>query len=233
MLRISEIFGPTWQGEGPTAGRYAAFIRLAGCNLDCSWCDTPYSWDWKRYNYKEQVTERSVSSVLNELHEIMPRGGYGVSYVFTGGEPLLQQSGMADLARRLPSGAFVEVETNGTISPNAATIEVVDQFNVSPKLANSGVPFHRRIKDTVISDHLAHGKAIWKFVCQSTDDVSEVRMLVDWFGLRPQSVWVMPEGTDQATTQSHANEIRDAVLAHSFNLTMRQHVTIWDGARGH
>ena len=40
---VSEVFGPTLQGEGPHAGRPCHFIRLGGCNLSCSWCDTPYS----------------------------------------------------------------------------------------------------------------------------------------------------------------------------------------------
>ncbi|HHK7228110.1 TPA: hypothetical protein ACQXLV_002143, partial [Streptococcus pneumoniae] len=42
-LPVSEVFGPTIQGEGPHAGRTCHFIRLGGCNLSCSWCDTPYS----------------------------------------------------------------------------------------------------------------------------------------------------------------------------------------------
>jgi 7-carboxy-7-deazaguanine synthase len=50
-LRIVEPFGefgPTFQGEGPSAGRRALFIRLSHCNLSCPGCDTPESWDWSR-----------------------------------------------------------------------------------------------------------------------------------------------------------------------------------------
>ena len=46
MLAVSEIFGPTHQGEGPSTGRLCGFVRLARCNLSCLWCDTPYTWDW-------------------------------------------------------------------------------------------------------------------------------------------------------------------------------------------
>ncbi|MGH3922689.1 MAG: 7-carboxy-7-deazaguanine synthase QueE, partial [Pseudonocardiaceae bacterium] len=49
-LLIAEQFGPTFQGEGPSVGQQALFIRLSSCNLSCSWCDTPYTWDWTRFD---------------------------------------------------------------------------------------------------------------------------------------------------------------------------------------
>ena len=54
LLNVNEIFGPTIQGEGPHTGRLVGFLRLAGCNLACSWCDTPYSWDWTKYDKAEE-----------------------------------------------------------------------------------------------------------------------------------------------------------------------------------
>jgi len=50
LIRINEIFGPTFQGEGQTIGKLSEFVRVSGCNLTCSWCDTPYTWDWKGLN---------------------------------------------------------------------------------------------------------------------------------------------------------------------------------------
>ena len=49
-LRVAEVFGPTFQGEGPSAGRRAAFIRLSGCGVGCTWCDEPQTWDWSRFS---------------------------------------------------------------------------------------------------------------------------------------------------------------------------------------
>ena len=49
-LVVAEVFGPTFQGEGPSTGQRAGFVRLGRCNLDCSWCDTPYTWDWERFD---------------------------------------------------------------------------------------------------------------------------------------------------------------------------------------
>ena len=67
-LAVSEIFGPTLQGEGPSSGRRAMFLRLAGCNLSCSWCDTAYTWDWSRYDKKAEVTMMQVDNGLPAHH---------------------------------------------------------------------------------------------------------------------------------------------------------------------
>jgi organic radical activating enzyme len=49
-LLVAEMFGPTFQGEGPSAGQRAVFVRTSRCNLSCSWCDTPHTWDWSRFD---------------------------------------------------------------------------------------------------------------------------------------------------------------------------------------
>lgn len=59
-LVVSEVFGPTHQGEGPHAGQLCAFVRLMGCNLSCSWCDTPYTWDASRYDLKAEGHRMTV-----------------------------------------------------------------------------------------------------------------------------------------------------------------------------
>ena len=84
-LPISEVFGPTLQGEGPHAGRTVQFIRLGGCNLSCSWCDTPYTWDASRFNLRQELTPMSVQEILDR---IIP----GVPIVLSGGEPLDRKS---------------------------------------------------------------------------------------------------------------------------------------------
>ena len=106
-LVVSEVFGPTVQGEGPTIGRRAAFVRLGRCNLDCSWCDTPYTWDWDRYDPKVELHERPVAEVVAEVEAM------GVDWVVvTGGEPLLQQRRLLPfLLAASDRGWTVEVET--------------------------------------------------------------------------------------------------------------------------
>ena len=74
-LRISrqpsgepEIFH-SLQGEGVTASRPSVFLRLATCNLACSWCDTKYTWDWDSYDYEREVVSLSVSEVEERVME--------------------------------------------------------------------------------------------------------------------------------------------------------------------
>ena len=71
-LVVAEVFGPTFQGEGPSIGRRAGFVRLGRCNLDCSWCDTPYTWDWDRFDPAKELRHESVTSVLAHLDAMTP-----------------------------------------------------------------------------------------------------------------------------------------------------------------
>ena len=54
LLKLSEIFYSI-QGEGVSIGRPSVFLRTALCNLKCKWCDTPYTWDWKKYDIKKEM----------------------------------------------------------------------------------------------------------------------------------------------------------------------------------
>ncbi|MGE0321573.1 MAG: hypothetical protein AB7S68_04680, partial [Polyangiaceae bacterium] len=66
ILRISEVFASI-QGEGVSLGAPCVFLRLALCNLRCSWCDTKYTWDWSQYRYADEVRERTLDEVLGEV----------------------------------------------------------------------------------------------------------------------------------------------------------------------
>lgn len=231
-LVVSEVFGPTWQGEGPSLGRLAGFVRLGRCNLDCgrgrgaTWaCDTSYTWDWDRHDPAVELREVTAGEILARLDAM------GVDLVVvTGGEPLLQQRPLAPLLGGAKErGWRVEVETNGTVAPSLGP-ELVDQFTVSPKLANSGVPRDRRYKPDVLRSFQATGAAVYKFVAVRPEDLSEVDAMVAECGLEP--VWVMPEGTDATTLGERTRALADAVLARRWNLTSRLHVLVWGDRRG-
>ncbi|HEX9969731.1 MAG TPA: 7-carboxy-7-deazaguanine synthase QueE [Acidimicrobiales bacterium] len=222
-LVVSEVFGPTWQGEGPSMGRTAAFVRLGRCNLACTWCDTPYTWDWSRHDPAVELSERAVGDVLAEVDSFGPVS----MLVVTGGEPLLQQSRLAPLlAGARERGLRVEIETAGTIAPTAAVVDLVDAFNVSPKLANSGNPEERRVKPEVLRALAATGKAAFKFVVREVGELDEVAA----FGVSP--VWIMPEGTDAATLTERMQALAPAVLARGWNLSPRLHVHLFGNRRG-
>ena len=225
-LVVAEVFGPTFQGEGPSAGRLAMFVRLGRCNLDCSWCDTPYTWDWTRYDPTKELRERTVGDLVAELD------GKGASLlVVTGGEPLLQQRRLQPLlAAGRDRGWRIEIETNGTIAPLPAVAALVDGWNVSPKLANSGVAPGRRDRPDALRALVRTGRAVGKFVVARAEDLDEVAAIVAASGLR--NVWIMPEATDAAALTARLSELAPLVLARGWNLSNRLQVQLWGDARG-
>lgn len=230
-LVVSEIFGPTFQGEGPSIGRACSFLRLGGCNLHCSWCDTPYTWDWTGRNgrkYDPRVELRRVS-IDDAFKDLESRGTSMI--VISGGEPLLQQLALEPLVHcaRL-AGWWIEVETAGTIRPTAAITSGVSRFNVSPKLANSGNSQAARCRSEALTLLQATGKATWKFVVRDTGELDEVQELVDEFGLKP--VYVMPEGVTASDIATRSQTLAQSVLDRGWNLTTRLHVLLYGNLRG-
>jgi organic radical activating enzyme len=228
-LVVSEVFGPTVQGEGPSCGRRASFVRLGGCNLACSWCDTPYTWDAGRFDLRAQLTRQPVADVA--ARALKGRPGL---VVITGGEPLLhqQQPGWDKLLGLLVAGgAEIEVETNGTIAPDVHTARWVTRFNVSPKLSNTGDPASRRIRPAALAALLAPGKAACKFVCTHEGDVMQAAEVAPAHDIPPRLVWIMPEGTTPERLQQRLARIADPAICAGFNLTTRLHVCTWGDER--
>lgn len=224
-LIVSEIFGPTVQGEGPSCGRQAVFVRLADCNLACCWCDTPYAWRWRDFERSRETSRRTVPSVLAELERLTAS-----LVVVTGGEPLLQFDRLTELATGLAArGCRVEIETNGTLVAPADLVSVA-AFNVSPKLANSGMRSRRRIDPAALRSFASCGKAVFKFVVTGLADLDEVAALVETYGLAP--VWIMPEGRTADHVLTVTQEVADAVVARGWNLTTRLHILAWGDRRG-
>lgn len=107
----------TVQGEGLYTGQPSTFIRLAGCNLRCTWCDTPHSLpdydvikDKFRLNVTSRATEIPATEAAWELVRSDPK-----HIVITGGEPLLQVDDVSKLIGDMPGGIIYTIETNGTV----------------------------------------------------------------------------------------------------------------------
>lgn len=224
---INETFGPTFQGEGPSAGRHARFIRFSGCHLSCSWCDTPQTHDSSRFDLDAERRIVPVSELLSWLSDTPP----GL-VVITGGEPLLQPRALAQLVHQIRSRRLatdIEIETSGTVAPTPTLTAAITRWNVSPKLAHSGLHPHQRIRPAVLREFASTGKAIWKFVAQEPEDLDEVGDLASAYALDP--VWVMPEGTDSATVLNRMRRLAEPVLERGWNLTSRLHTLLWENAR--
>ncbi|GIG02091.1 7-carboxy-7-deazaguanine synthase QueE [Catellatospora citrea] len=227
-LLVSEIFGPTVQGEGPSTGRQALFIRLSRCNLTCGRCDTPYTWDWSRFDAAEQTQkisgEELVAWALGHPTRLV---------VISGGEPLIQQQLLDPVVRALAAaGREVEIETNGTFAPTTAVAGAVTAFNVSPKLASFAPSDDepRRIVGAALKALEATGKARFKFVVSDPADLQEVASLQREFGLT--EIWIMPEGAKPEQVIARTRQIADEVIERGWNLSTRLHVLVWGDTRG-
>lgn len=229
-LPISEVFGPTIQGEGPRAGRVCWFIRFGGCNLSCSWCDTPYTWDNRRFNMRKELVQLTPFAIASMIPESVSE------IVLTGGEPLIHQSKeswgrlLSDLGR---PRRLLAVETNGTIAPNRVTRHWVHHFSISPKLPNAGL--HRGHQGAQMAPWPPEmrQRAILKYVVENTADVELACTRADALGWPRDRVWVMPEGTDPEILLKRWPEIVEAAIAKRVNCTQRLHVLAWGNERGH
>jgi 7-carboxy-7-deazaguanine synthase len=231
-LVVSEVFGPTFQGEGPSLGQRVGFVRLGTCNLDCgrgagsTWaCDTAYTWDWERYDPAAELSVRSVDDVVAQLTAMSVD-----RIVVTGGEPLIQQHRLVSLLQAAGRyGWAVEIETNGTIAPRPDVAELVSQFNVSPKVAGSGVPAAIALRPRALAAFVASGKAVFKFVASDAAELDDIAEVATRWRLAP--VMIMPAGTEADEIVRVARELAEPVLARGWDLTIRLHVLLWGNER--
>jgi len=225
-LKISEIF-ESLQGEGASSGAPCVFVRLAQCNLHCSWCDTKYTWDFERYRYEDEVREQTVAEVAQRVNAASSR-----RLVLTGGEPLLQQRALREFFARLSPEIVVEVETNGTIMPEPAALARVNQWNVSPKLASAGDPEAFRIRPEVLGALRDTGRAYLKLVVDGAADFAEADALVTRLSWPNERVCLMPQATDREQLRARSFAVAEAARARAYRFSSRLHLELWGGRRG-
>jgi organic radical activating enzyme len=239
-----EIFF-TLQGEGRNAGMPSVFIRASLCNLHCRWCDTDYTWNWddtshphekdadpayRKYRREDQILDLSAGEIVAA---VAPYPCH--HYVFTGGEPLLQEKAwvalMDALLEAAPSCTF-EIESNGTLLPGAAFLDRIDQINLSPKLANSGVARELRYKPAVLETLAATGKADFKFVIGDEADLEEVLALLEEIPIPPENVFLMPKAISVAELEANQSFVAALAQAHGFRYSDRLHLRLFGAKRG-
>ncbi len=129
-IPVLEIFGPTIQGEGAVIGKKTVFIRTAGCDYQCSWCDSAFTWDGTG---KDDIRLMTTSEVIEELKEIGLENFQHVT--ISGGNPaLLRQLG--ELVNRLKDLQLqIGLETQGTVWQD--WMLYIDDLTISPKPPSS------------------------------------------------------------------------------------------------
>ncbi|MBL6963658.1 MAG: 7-carboxy-7-deazaguanine synthase QueE [Bacteroidetes bacterium] len=182
MLQTGFDVSGTIQGEGKLSGIPSLFIRLAGCNLRCSWkafdgsldfCDTPYS-SHKLEDFDELDVEEIIAIVKRNLHGIR-------HIILSGGEPTLQNLGVTKLAQELKKlRLHITMETNGILFfPQLA--RYIDLFSISPKLRSSEPDKEKiskmdfPIEEVLVDQHKSIRKnleSIQKYInyCHTKDD---------------------------------------------------------------
>ncbi|MBS1239353.1 MAG: pyrroloquinoline quinone biosynthesis protein PqqE [Proteobacteria bacterium] len=230
-----EIFASV-QGEGPSAGRECAFIRLSRCNLACSWCDTAYTWRFtgdERPHRDGIAFERQANQVTLSEEEAASRiAAFGKDrLVVTGGEPLLQAPALARMLALLPH-ITVEIETNGTVRPPAALDRFVGQYNVSPKLAHSGNPRELALLPERLAEWVDNSRAWFKFVVAAPEDALEVLELAEAHAIPRARIMLMPEGTDTATLKAREEWLEPFCAAHTLTMSKRLHIEMFGDTRG-
>ena len=207
------------------------FVRLAECNLRCTWCDTKYTWDWDNHDRGRETFEMAVGEVAAVI--VAKCGSAIRTVIATGGEPLLQQAELASLAAELRQhGLRIEVETNGAIAPVAELAAHVDQWNVSPKLENSGNALSARIRAPVLTWFAHSDAATFKFVVATASDLKEVEQLVARFAIRRDRVLLMPQATSPEAAVETGRWLAHECTQRGFRLTTRLHVLLWGATRG-
>ena len=234
MLRVSrqpsgepEIFHSI-QGEGVTAGTPSVFLRLATCNLTCTWCDTKYTWDWDQHDYSTEVMSLPADEIERRILAYECR-----HLVITGGEPLLQQSALAPLAASLrEQGFYCEVETNGTLPPQPEMASAISQWNVSPKLANSGNRPERREVPEALNAFAGMDSAYFKLVVAVPEDLEEVDELIRRYDVPARRVVLMPEGVTPRTLAQRSGWLAEACTQRGYRFSTRLHILLWGDERG-
>jgi 7-carboxy-7-deazaguanine synthase len=246
-LSVSEQF-LSIQGEGITVGVPAYFLRLRSCNLLCGgkgtekdkqlhdgakWrCDTIEVW--------LKGTEKSFDEIVKDFGGFMFLDNLNRRthhLVITGGEPLLHEEAFTAFAAhvyaKITGSPFVEVETNGTISPDKISTSFVSQWNVSPKLSNSGMPSEKRVNELAIENFLSTGKSIFKFVVANHADLMEViKYWVKPYGIPKEKVLLMPAGDSRETLESVSQLVANFCANEGYRFSPRLHINIWNQKTG-
>lgn len=228
-MKLAELFYSI-QGEGKLAGVPSVFVRASGCNLRCTWCDTPYA------SWNPEGEEISVQEIVARVREFAAR-----HVVLTGGEPMIMPD-IAPLCEALKhEQCHITMETAGTVF----TPLPLDLASVSPKLSNStpndrengrfaraherlrlNLPVLQQFIDTSPDMQL-------KFVVSSPADLPEIQQLLsqlrDW---KTDDVLLMPEGIDAPTLRDRASWLAELCKQHGYRFCPRLHIELFGNRRG-
>ena len=226
-MRIAEIF-KSIQGEGKLTGVPSIFIRTSGCNLRCTWCDSPYT------SWEPEGEELLPEEVVTRVRE------HDAKYVvLTGGEPMIAP-GVEELTRRLENdGYHLTIETAATVWKDV----VCDLASINPKLANSTPPRpgggqwtdthdKTRINLETIRRFMAFPDYQLKFVVDAPEDLGEIDTILAQIGPYEQSnVLLMPQGVTNEELTERSRWLVEICKQRGFRYCPRLQITLFGNVR--
>ena len=228
-MKVAELFYSI-QGEGKLVGVPSVFVRASGCNLRCSFCDTPYA------SWNPEGDDLPVDEIVRQVT------AYGAKHVvLTGGEPMIMPEIEALCSALKDRGHHLTIETAATVYKPVR----VDLASLSPKLSNStphereggrfaaahergriNVPVIQRFVNTSLDFQI-------KFVVSSAHDLAEIDALLGQLvGWSPADVQLMAEGTDAQTLNTRSDWIADVCKQRGFRFSPRLHISLFGNTRG-
>ncbi|MEO8096184.1 MAG: 7-carboxy-7-deazaguanine synthase QueE [Acidobacteriota bacterium] len=226
-MRIAEIFYSI-QGEGILTGVPSVFVRTSGCNLRCTWCDTPYT------SWAPEGVDMSNDTIVEEAAKYPAK-----HVVVTGGEPMLFAP-VVELTQALKArGLHITIETAGTVYQPVSC----DLMSISPKLANSTPTEREGGRWAEKHDQLRHQPVVLerlmkefeyqlKFVVAAADDLDEIRKVLDATRADRARVVLMPEGTRPEVIRERGLWLAEICKREGFRYSPRLHVDLWGDRRG-
>ena len=226
-MRISEIFYSI-QGEGILTGVPSVFVRTSGCNLRCTWCDTPYA------SWNPEGEDVGLGPILANIRRHWAR-----HVVVTGGEPLIVPE-IVELTQKIAAlDQHITIETAGTVFQPVTC----DLMSISPKLANSTpweedggrwAPQHERTRyqPEILRELMQTYDYQLKFVVNGDDDVDEIRRVVEEIDADRSKVLLMPQGRNARELAERSQHVVKICTALGFRFCPRLHIEIWGDRRG-
>jgi len=228
-VKISELFHSI-QGEGKLTGVPSVFVRASGCNLRCTWCDTPYA------SWEPEGENQSIDAIVDQVAKFSAR-----HVVLTGGEPMIMPDIAALCDALKQRNYYLTIETAGTVFQPVQ----IDLASISPKLANS-TPTEReggrfaaaheknRLNISVIQQLIdAAPDFQLKFVVANQSDMSEIETVLKQLrGWQPADVLLMPEGIDAQMQAERSGWVSEICKQRGFRFCPRLHIALYGNQRG-
>ena len=197
MIRISEIFGPTIQGEGALIGQSTVFVRTGGCDYRCSWCDTLHAVDSE---YRHDWKPMSADEIMAQIEGLS--GGKPIMVTLSGGNPAIQPLGeLIDMGQ--DKGYRFAMETQGSIAKD--WFRDLDVLTLSPKPPSSGETTDWNKFDACIQAAGGKPKIALKIVIMDDEDYKYAKNVEERYPALP--LYLQPANHTPPTPESEHIDI--------------------------